>query len=301
MNYKYDWTTSIVGQTKGTGKCKCCELQLVTRKGFTDVFTLVPKSKRFFNFNKNKNIDIYTIPLRDTEKQIDWKCPDCGREWRSPSAHRIKGNKNNYSFVGCQECYTCSLEMKITPVASVPKLIKHWDFKKNKAKGLDPNLTSAHDTRSAHWLCKNCAYSWKSSIKGRLNSDGKCPICERTAFKPIVPGVTDVVDGIDECSYCKGTKILPGYNSFAHNHPDLLAEMDEIANYLLPVGPDEVGDDSAHKFWFNCKNNPKHKYPMSPRTRLMFEKRHREPCPYCHGQRRKLHHFVSYGKIITTG
>ena len=91
----YDWTTEIRAQKRGTGKCKCCELQMVTRKGWTDVFTLIPDSKRYFNFNKNKGIDIFSINLRDAKTMIDWKCPDptCGYEWQSVMAARIKGNK----------------------------------------------------------------------------------------------------------------------------------------------------------------------------------------------------------------
>lgn len=68
--------------------------------------------------------------------------------------------------------------------------------------------------------------------------------------------------------------------------------MDNIANYLLPKSPYDVFDTSNYKFWFNCKNNPKHKYLMSPSARLMFQKRNREPCLYCRGQRRKLNHFI---------
>ena len=37
-NCGYDWITEIRSQTRGTGKCKCCELQLVTKKGYTDVY-----------------------------------------------------------------------------------------------------------------------------------------------------------------------------------------------------------------------------------------------------------------------
>lgn len=89
---------------------------------------------------------------------------------------------------------------------------------------------------------------------------------------------------------------MPGYNSFGDKHPDLVAEMDNIANYLLPKSPYDVFDTSNYKFWFNCKNNPKHKYLMSPNARLMFQKRDREPCLYCRGQRRKLNHFILNAK-----
>lgn len=642
-NCGYEWTTEIrtQGRRKENEKCKCCERHLVLRKGFTDVFTLIPDSERYFDFNKNKGIDIYSIHLSDSKTKIDWKCPKCGKEWKAYLADRINGKKGSYSFVGCQDCYLQSKE-RITPVASIPKLLKQWDFKKNKARGLDPNITSAYEDTPADWKCKKCGYEWETHIKTRTNSDGKCPFCESKS-KPVRKGVTDVltlcpdlkeiydfdynekigidvykegvhsrkrahfkckkcghewdsyienrvkknddgtytiadcpecsngnyrtipfsiefpllakmyrydinpipldsikgrkavvetsyywtclvcgeifdstlesmlnsqkyqtkgcpfcararlrkgesfadlhpelmdeydptnaidpytvfpsnkepvswicrdcghkwsasfaqrhfgggicptcnrmilipdknsfaavypdysqywadtnkrksnevyfnstdwfrficptcqqehggriedfiagnscpyckgirlspetnslkalypdiarrwspnnsfgpetvfptswvsakwicdtctgeygarvrevVNGTHECCYCKGTKILPGFNSFADKHPDLLAEMDEIANYLLPYSPYKVSASSNYKFWFNCKNDPKHKYPMSPRTRLMFEKRHREPCLYCRGKRRKLNHFVPYEKNIKT-
>ncbi len=632
-NCGYDWTAEIRSQTRGTGKCKCCELQLVTKKGYTDVFTLIPDSRKYFNFDKNKDIDIYSIPLRNTEIPIDWKCPDCGYEWSSPLATRIDGKKGSYSFRGCHQCYLHSTD-RITPVSSKPKLVKYWDFKKNK--GIDINLTSAHSYDSVHWrdkkcgyeweetiksfngrndgcpfcdgkqgaimpakndiftlypelasifdfdtnerngidiysltpgsktevhfkckkcgnewdssisnrikvrngkpvfvdcpecsnksfrkkpysveypdlaamfrkdlnrialdsirgakainhtyyhwiclvcgetfestlgsmtmsvksptkgcpycshtkirkgesfgdvhlelieeydpenkidifhafpnskdsvkwICKDCGYRWDATFALRNTGAGKCPECykmgrnikeecfaavypeyvalwssdnERTPYdtfytsnlwihwdcqncgnvysaemQAMISGeaecpycrgirldsrtnslkvtypdiarrwsdnniigadmvlptsgnsfrwicdtchgeysalVKDVVAGIDECPYCKGTKVLKGFNSFGDRHPDLIKEMDEIANYLLPYTEFDVMDKSTKKFWWTCTKNPRHKYPMSPNTRLMFQKRNREPCLYCRGQRRKLNRFVKY-------
>ena len=104
--------------------------------------------------------------------------------------------------------------------------------------------------------------------------------------------IKDVVNGVDECPYCNDKIVLPGFNSFGDKHPDLVAEMDEIANYLLPKTPFDVLDTSDYKFWFNCRKDPRHKYPMAPRERLMFQKRGRESCLYCRGQRRKLNRFM---------
>lgn len=632
-NCGYDWTSEIRSQVRSSGKCKCCELQRVTKKGYTDLFTLIPESKKFYNFDKNKDIDIYSIPLRNTDIPIDWICPDCGYEWQAPLASRIKGKKGSYSFVGCLQCYLHSVE-RITPVSSVPKLVKYWDFKKNK--GMDINLTSAYSCDSVHWRDKACGYEWEESVRGFNSSTDECPFCagkqnaimlgkndifticpelasiydfetntyngidirsltpnsmveahfkckkcgyewnspianrtklrngknvfvdcpecsnklfrkesysetypdlaamyrenlnpvkldsirgakaisytyyhwnclicgktfestlgamlqsydtstkgcpycshtkirkgegfgdihpelieeydssndidifkvfpngkesvkwvckncgnkweatlalrhmgsgkcpecykvgrnikeecfaakypefvdswgsdnERTPYdtfytsnlwihwtcqncgsvygaeiKDMINGdvdcpyckgvrlnpetnslkilhpniarrwsqnnlidsnmvlptsgnsykwicdtchgeysypVKDVVAGTDECPYCKGTKVLAGFNSFGDRHPDLLKEMDEIANYLLPYTEFDVLDTSTRKFWWTCQKDCKHKYPMSPRTRLMFQKRNREPCLYCRGQRRKLNHFVEY-------
>ena len=103
--------------------------------------------------------------------------------------------------------------------------------------------------------------------------------------------IKDVVNGVDECPYCNDRLVFPSFNSFGDRHPDLVAEMDEIANYLLPKTPFDVLDTSDYKFGFNCKKDPRHKYPIAPRKRLMFQKRGRESCLYCRGQRRNLVHF----------
>lgn len=118
-----------------------------------------------------------------------------------------------------------------------------------------------------------------------------CPVCnlEHGAY------INNFITG-DSCPYCNDRLVMPGYNSFGDKHPDLVAEMDMVANYLLPKSPFDVSDTSDYKFWFICKNNQKHKYPMSPRARLMFKKRDKEPCLYCKGQRRKLNHFVPNDK-----
>ncbi len=188
-NCGYDWTKRIYDQTRGSGKCKCCELLLVIRKGFSDVFTSVPEAELFYNFDKNKDVDIYSLPLRDNKKQIDWKCPKCNREWQSTLSDRIKGKKGNYSFIGCRDCIK---RATITPVASIPELMRFWDFKKNRARGLDPNLTSAHANVPADWYCKECGYEWDSHIKTRKNSDGKCPHCKGSPGA-VVTGVDDIL------------------------------------------------------------------------------------------------------------
>jgi len=118
------------------------------------------------------------------------------------------------------------------------------------------------------WRCPDCNYDYEASV-------------------------IDMINGYT-CPYCTERQLMPGYNFFADKHKDLLVEMDEIANYLLPISPFEVLDNSDYKFWFICKKDPTYKYPMSPRTRLMFQKRDREPCLYCREQRRKFNHLASY-------
>jgi len=114
-----------------------------------------------------------------------------------------------------------------------------------------------------------------------------CPVCGGE----FIARVDDMVSGEATCPYCDGRKVLPGFNSFAVKHEDLLIEWDYLCNYLF-ADPDQVGDNSSTSVWWSCPRDETHKYIMSPASRLMFQKRRKEPCPYCKGRRRKKRHFV---------
>ncbi|MBR2707314.1 MAG: zinc-ribbon domain-containing protein [Mogibacterium sp.] len=93
------------------------------------------------------------------------------------------------------------------------------------------------------------------------------------------------------CPYCGDRSVLPGYNSFASKHKDLLQEWDYVNNYAL-VDPDQIGDSDRTQVWMICRDDPTHKYETSVADRLMFQERGRNPCPYCKGRMRKRKHFV---------
>ena len=85
--------------------------------------------------------------------------------------------------------------------------------------------------------------------------------------------------------------ILPvaGYNTFAARHPELLEEWDYISNYLI-ADPDEILGSYAKTVWWKRKDCGR-RYELSPKAKLLFEKRHMKSCRYCKGTRRKMQHF----------
>lgn len=191
----YEWESPIKERLRTTGKCPCCELNIVIIVGINDVFTRFPMLKDTFNFEKNKDVDISSLRLRDAHNKYWWKCPDCGHEWYSALASRTRYIDGNIIVCRCQQCSTRDIT-KITPVASIPKLAKYWDFKENKKEGLDINLTSAYSIDVAHWHCKKCGYKWSSSIKSRMNAIDACPCCD--SGKAIVTGINDVLTVIPD-------------------------------------------------------------------------------------------------------
>ncbi|MBO6139718.1 MAG: zinc-ribbon domain-containing protein [Agathobacter sp.] len=69
----------------------------------------------------------------------------------------------------------------------------------------------------------------------------------------------------------------------------MLCEWDYISNYLI-ADPDEILESYPKTVWWKCKECGR-KYELSPKAKLLFEKRHMKSCKYCKGNRRKMHHF----------
>ena len=113
-----------------------------------------------------------------------------------------------------------------------------------------------------------------------------CSVCHGEYYARILYRVL----GKENCPYCDDRKVLPGYNSFAVRHKDLLKSWDYLNNYIL-LDPDMISDSCTERVWWICENNPSHKYQLSPKQKIMYQKRHMESCSICKGRRRKRHHF----------
>lgn len=199
----YTWETTIVSQSQATGKCACCELHIAKKAGVSDAFALLPELKESYDFSKNSDVDIENLGIRNKEVLLWWHCPVCGFEWQAPIASRVRGALGNYSVSKCRQCYLQELS-QITPISSVPSLLRFWDFSKNV--DIDPNLTSAYSNERAYWRCKDCGYTWSSTIQSRKYSSGLCPCCEG------------------------GTRTFSGRNDVVTLVPDILSIFDANAN-----------------------------------------------------------------------
>lgn len=187
--------------------------------------------------------------------RVLWICPVCGGEY----LYRI-----NQREVGDESCPYCHksrvLEGYNSLVDTDFELSKEW---------------SPFNERSPE------TYHKMNIVKVLW----KCPICggEYLYF------INEREVGDDSCPYCKGIKVLPGYNSFMIKHPDLMKEWDDINNYIL-FNADHVLDNLVENVWWNC-NECNHKYYMSPKQRVYYQKRNMTSCPYCKGLRQKKRHF----------
>lgn len=113
------------------------------------------------------------------------------------------------------------------------------------------------------WDCLVCKMSWKSSVKDRVNKEIDCP-------------------------YCNGREAIRGKTSFKALHSDMMKEWN-LGNWLF-IDPDDIIENYSGSVWWTC-SECKNSYAMSPKKKLYYQKRKKEPCPYCKGMRRKMHHF----------
>ena len=87
--------------------------------------------------------------------------------------------------------------------------------------------------------------------------------------------------------YCDN---LPGVNSFAVLHPDLMNEWNHLDNYLL-CDPDQILDNSISPVWWTCPVCA-HDYKCSPKQRILYQERNMDACTFCKGLRRKERHYI---------
>ena len=181
----------------------------------------------------------------------------CGYSWDA--------SVRNTVISSCR-CKNCSRKGVITGFNSLadkrPDLAALWSDTNSKS----PSEVILNSYYWATWRCPNCGGEYRSEVKY-------------------------VVNNLVHCPYCADERILPGLNSFACKHSDLMNEWHYIYNYAI-CDPDTIGDNCRTSVWWKCSRDQSHSYTMSPSDRLMYQKRGKESCPYCKGLRRKKRHFL---------
>lgn len=277
----YSWSGSIRARDRSnSGECPCCKTQKVLIPGVNDALTLLPDLKRLYNFRKNEELGLDPFSFRLGEQNIYcwWKCPDCGYEWNSTISSRLDRKDGKIIVRQCQNCYYND-PSRITPVASMPKLMRFWDFKENKKHDLDPNLVSAYSPLPANWHCKKCDYRWPATIRSRARTPDACPFCD--SHNVIIPGKNDVLT------------LLPDFANF----------YDFDINEANGIDIRKRGASSSQSVHYRCKNcNYEWDGPIAGRigtdilgNKFVFE------CPSCRDRSattRRVPYSLAYPKLV---
>ena len=180
-----------------------------------------------------------------SNKKVWWICSKCGNEFQATI-------KNRKSGTGCKLCgfkkisntlskriYNDSLKNKY------PKLIKEWDFRKNK--DIKPDEIAPYSEKKVWWVCsKGHSYSKK--------------IYERTKKK-------------SGCPYCSGKRVLEGFNDLKTTNPKLAKEWHQTKNKNKPT---QFTQYSNKKVWWKCAKGHEWYASINNRTHL------NRGCPYCY-------------------
>lgn len=102
-----------------------------------------------------------------------------------------------------------------------PKIIKEWDYEKNK--NLKPEYFLPDSNKKVWWKCSKCGSSYFADISHRTNGTG--------------------------CPYCSAKKVN-NTNSFSSRFPELLKFWDYSKN---TINPDDIYFSSRKKVWWICE------------------------------------------------
>ena len=123
--------------------------------------------------------------------KVWWICGR-GHHYQATVANRVYGR-------GCPYCGGRKVLEGFNDLASVaPEVAAQWHPTKNGHK--KPNEVIAGSHAKAWWFCGK-GHEWEAQIKSRVQQGVGCP-------------------------YCANKRCLKGYNDFASQYPDLLAEWD---------------------------------------------------------------------------
>ena len=103
-----------------------------------------------------------------------------------------------------------------------PDIAKEWNYEKNGS--ITPSMVHFGTYQKYWWKCKE-GHEWKASVRSRTKYGRGCP-------------------------YCKGTKVLKGYNDLLTTDPDIAKEWDYDKNE--PLAPDQVKRNSNKTVWWKC-------------------------------------------------
>ncbi|MBR4144178.1 MAG: zinc-ribbon domain-containing protein [Lachnospiraceae bacterium] len=232
----HSWQASIGSRARGNGCPVCCNKAVL--KGYNDLFTTNPELKPEWDYDRN-NIDPTQITA-GSGKKVYWICP---------LGHSYDAYISTRTSQKCG-CPYCSIPAKRVLKGfndletKYPAIAKEWHLTKNGT--LTPDGVLCGSARKVWWTCK-LGHEYLQTINYKVKGGG--------------------------CPYCSHQKLLPGFNDFATEHPELLEEWDYDKN---TIKPNEITSQTHTKAWWKCPFG--HSYQASMDSRCGNS---HTGCPIC--------------------
>lgn len=175
----HEWYTLISTRSYGS-KCPYCS-GIITLKGFNDFKTLHPDLAAEWS-ERNGSLLPDMINER-SQKNVWWKCHDCGYEWKAVVKARVYGLK-------CPVCADRAVLTGYNDLATTDAaLTEEWAYDLNT--DIEPEKISRNSMRPVWWRCK-FGHTWKEKICRRTVEGLGCPICDKE-FARVLPQLLTVL------------------------------------------------------------------------------------------------------------
>lgn len=202
-----------------------------------------------WDYEKNKTVNPRSI-TRGCGFLINWKCHECGYEWKARVGDRIKGD-------GCPCCNRRVLVEGVNDFATLhPDSLDEWDYDNNK---IPPSKIASYKYK-ASWKCKKCGFKWEATINDKIIREDRtgCPNCARKA----------IAKKRHERALEKGRAFV----LFPELKNSWLAEKNPGVDVF------DISVGSATRYWWKCQDCG-NEWQSSPHNRLRGGKISR--CPKC--------------------
>lgn len=158
-----------------------------------------------------------------------WKCPYCGKTWKSPIASIVSRKVRSCKVCSMKENGRNITKTKTAVYGNLAEksdlLLRQWDFEENTA--LSPYEIPLNYSFKVAWKCDKCGYKWHSSPSSRVRTDR-----------------------ISDCPHCTGRVALPGVDDLETLYPDVAKEWDYRKNdHVLPS---QIKPFSNKKYYWIC-------------------------------------------------
>ena len=135
-------------------------------------------------------------------------------------------------------------------VSDNAQLMSVWDFDKNNASNISPDMVTVGSNKEVWWKCHK-GHSFPKKIN-MMHKNYSCPICS-------------------------GHKTVPGINDFATFYPEIAKEWHPTKNGDLL--PSEISKKNGRTIWWMCEYG--HEWPATPKDRATDK----TGCPICKSRR----------------
>lgn len=275
QSYQTEIRLRVVRTTDLCNDCAGFKTQPI--RGKVSLADKYPEYVKFWNNTLNEDVDPKEVPY-GSQKEYYWDCPHGRNHTYLQSVHlRVYA-----PLMFCRKCADLMLPQDYEVIEekdgvrktvvkhaygsignTFPELLPLWDKEANG--DVDPYKIAVGINDKYMWHCPNdkiMKHSYPCAV-ARMTKDVALTLAK------------------GHCCYCRGMKVLEGYNDFAswckRNNPELLEEWDYTKNEVLPT---KIPFGTAKvKPWWLCKAFG-HSFDASVNNR-----RNGSGCPICNASR----------------